>query len=199
MPTRCSLLSLLGATLALSLAPAAAQAQKSAPPAPPTARDDSVDHVFGRAIPDPYRWMEGQQNARFTEWLKAQASAGRSWLDASPALERWRARLVAASSGTTTHRLQRRVAGRIFFLRLQHGQQGVLMERLPTGEERTLLDPNQVGASGGHASITNYTVSHDGKTVAVNVDRGGNEITSIEFYDADTGARLPDRLDQVWG
>jgi prolyl oligopeptidase len=193
MSIRSSLLSILGPTLALSLASAAA-AQ-----APPAARDDSVDHVFGRAIPDPYRWMEGQQNARFTEWLKAQGAAGRSWLDASPALERWRARLAAVSSAATTHRLQHRFAGRIFFLRLQHGLQGVLMERLPTGEERTLLDPNQLGPAGGHASIANYTVSQDGKTVAVNVDHGGNEITSIEFYDADTGARLPDRIDQVWG
>ncbi len=73
--------SMMGLALALGLAAAAlAQAPPSAP------RDDSVDHAFGRTLPDPYRWMEGQDNARFAEWLKAQAAAGRSWLDASPAL-----------------------------------------------------------------------------------------------------------------
>ncbi|HEX9107034.1 MAG TPA: prolyl oligopeptidase family serine peptidase, partial [Longimicrobiales bacterium] len=168
--------------------------------APPSApREDSVDNVFGKTIPDPYRWMEGQENPRFADWLTAQGAAGRSWLDASPALERWRTRLAAVSNATTSHYAQHRVAGRVFFMRLQQGQQGVLMERLPSGEERTLLDPNTLPASGGHASITTYAVSQDGRRVAVDVDHGGHEITSIEFYDTDSGAQLPDRIDHVWG
>lgn len=34
--------------------------------APPPARTvDAVDHAFGLTLPDPYRWMEGNDNAEF--------------------------------------------------------------------------------------------------------------------------------------
>jgi prolyl oligopeptidase len=159
------------------------------PAAPVAPRGDVVDHIYGRDIADPYRWMEGVGNTAFTDWLKAQGVAGRAWLDTSPALEVWRTRLTAASSASTTNRTQHRVAGRIFFQRLEQGKQGVLMVRLADGSEKVLLDPNAIAAAGGHASVTNYSVSADGRTLAVNVDHGGNEITSIEFYDVDSGAK----------
>lgn len=170
-----------------------------AEPAPVAARDTVVDHLYGRDIPDPYRWMEGAGNTAFTDWLKAQGVAGRAWLDSSPALESWRSRLTAASSGTTTNRSQHRVAGRLFFQRLEQGRQGVLMVRLAGGSEKVLFDPNAIEAAGGHGSVTNFSVSADGKTIAINVDHGGNEITSIEFYDVDTGTKLPDQIDNIWG
>ncbi|MDV6329360.1 prolyl oligopeptidase family serine peptidase [Asticcacaulis sp. 201] len=182
--------------LALAASPLLAVA---GPPAPVAPRGDVVDHVYGKDIPDPYRWMEGQDNKAFQEWLKAQGAVGRAWLDSAPTLAGWRTRLTVASAGSTTNRMQHRVAGRLFFLRLEQGKQGVLMQRKPDGSEMVLLDPNAVAATGGHASVTNYSVSADGRTIAVNVDHGGNEITTIEFYNTDTGARLPDQLDNIWG
>lgn len=167
--------------------------------APVAPRGDTVETVFGNQIADPYRWMEGADNAAFTDWLKAQGAVGRQWLDASPALDTWRATLSAAGAATTTNRAQHRVAGRIFFLRLEQGKQGVLMERLADGTEKVLLDPNAVAAAGGHASVTGFSVSPNGRIIAVNVDHGGNEITSVEFYDTDSGVKLPDQLDNIWG
>ncbi len=164
---------------------------------PVAKRVATVDTVFGSQIPDPYRWMEGPNNAAFAGWLKAQGQDGRKRLNASASLATWQQRLNAASSASVTNRLQHRVNGRIFFMRLEAGKQGVLIVRLAEGKEKALFDPNTV--SGAHASVTNYGVSPDGRTVAINVDRGGTEITTVEFYNVDTGQKLPDELTDIWG
>ncbi|WP_443747545.1 prolyl oligopeptidase family serine peptidase [Asticcacaulis solisilvae] len=165
--------------------------------APVAKRVPVTDTVYGTTISDPYRWMEGPNNAAFAAWLKAQGQEGRARLNASPSLNQWQQRLNGASSASVTNRLQHRINGRIFFLRLDAGKQGALMVRMTDGKEKVLFDPNTVG--GAHASITNYGVSPDGRTVAVNVDRGGNEITTVEFYNVDTGQKLPDELTDIWG
>ena len=182
--------SLLAASIASSTQPSDS--------APVAARGDTVEQLYGLTLRDPYRWMEGPGNTAFESWLKAQGALGRSRLDASPALERWRARLSAAGASTVTNRLQHRVGQRLFYLRLAAGKQGVLRVRLEDGTDKVLLDPN-ASSGAAHASITGFSVSPSGKRVAVNVDRGGQEITEIWFYDVDTGVALPDRLERIWG
>jgi len=152
--------------------------------------------VFAQA--DPYGWMEGPHNAKFADWLRTQGKEGRQHLDASPALSKWRTRLMEVSAATTINRDQHRVGDRVFFLHLESGKQGVLRVRLGNGAEKVLFDPNTLPGQ-AHASITRYTVSPNGKTVAVNIDRGGDEITRIEFLDVDSGRKLPDEIDHVWG
>jgi len=147
---------------------------------------------------DPYRWMEGPTNPKFADWLHTQAKEGRAALDASPALKQWRTRLTEVSAATTINRDQHRVGDRVFFLHLESGQQGVLRVRLGDGTEKVLFDPNTL-AGQAHASITRYTVSPDGRKVAVNIDRGGNEITQIEFFEVDSGRKLPDEIGRIWG
>ena len=154
--------------LATSVVPSMGFA-KLAPPPPVAQRGDTVDHLYGKDIADPYRWMEGQDNAAYTTWLKAQGAAGRTWLDSWSGLDGWRTRLDAASAGSVTNRGQHRVAGRLFFQRLEQGKQGVLMERLADGSEKVLFDPNAAQTDGGHVSITNYTVSRrtDGRSPSI--------------------------------
>jgi prolyl oligopeptidase len=181
--------------LATSIAGSAALPGNAGPVA---ARGNTVEQLYGRTIHDPYRWMEGPNNTAFERWLKAQGAVGRARLDASPALERWRARLKVAGASTVTNRLQHRVGNRVFYLHLASGKQGVLRVRLEDGTDRVLFDPNTVTGA-AHTSITGYSVSPSGKLLAVNVDRGGEEITEISFYNVDTGAALADRLDRIWG
>jgi prolyl oligopeptidase len=143
--------------------------------------------------------MEGAENAEFQAWLKAQGEYTRAQLDALPALKAWRARLKAVSGAATINRLQRRVAGRLFFLRVEGGRPGVLMVREAQGAERILLDANPPGVQSSTATITEYSPSPDGKLVAVNVDRGGNEITQVSVLDVDTGTAQPGVVEPIWG
>jgi len=166
---------------------------------PPTRTVPDVDHLFGLVLPDPYRWMEGADNAEFQAWLKAQGQYTRAQLDALPALASWRAKLAAVSGAATINRLQRRVAGRLFFLRVANGRPGVLMVRDAQGVERVVLDPNPPGPQSSTATITEYSPSPDGNLVAVNVDRGGREVTEVSVLDVDTGSARPEVLEGIWG
>lgn len=187
---------LVALTLTLAAGPVLAQKTLQTPPVARTV--DTVDHVYGLTIPDPYRWMEGPDNPEFRTWLKAQGDAGRAQLNASPAMKKWQARLGAASSAVVSNGAQHRAGNRIFYLHFDEGKQGVLRVRLEDGSDKVLFDPNAL-TGGAHASITGYSVSPDGKRVALNLDRGGEEITTIEFYDVDSGQKLPDTLDHIWG
>ena len=183
----------------LSLAWLALAAPALAQPAPPIAKtDDAVDHLYGLTIPDPYRWMEGPNNTEFRDWLKAQGVAGRARLDASPAMQKWQTKLTAASSAVVSNGSQHRVGDRIFYFHIDQGKQPVLHVRLADGSDKVLLDPNALTGA-AHASITGFSPSPDGKRVALNLDRGGAEITSIEIYDVDSGQKLADSIDHIWG
>src|SRR3569833_1543319 len=154
--------------------------------------------VCASAQADPYLWMEGPHNAKFADWLRTQGKAGRAALDSSPALQKWRTRLIEVSTATTVNRDQHRIGDRVFFLHLESGRQGVLRVRISAGSEKTQIDPNTLPGQ-AHASITRYSVSPDGKKVALNIDRGGEEITQVEFFDVDSGQKLPDEIDDIWG
>jgi prolyl oligopeptidase len=181
----------------LFAAPAVLAAADSTPP--PARTVDSVDRNFGIVLPDPYRWMEGEKNAEFAGWLKAQGEFGRRKLDATPRLAFWRERLGAAAGAVTINRLQTPMGGRIFFLRLQGGGEGTLMVRDRDGRERTLLIPAADASGKGTAAITDFAPSPDGNRIAVNVQSGGSEITHISVIDVGSAKALADRTEDVWG
>ena len=171
--------------------------KKDAPP--PTRAVDVVDRVFGHELHDPYRWMEGENNAEFQRWLAAQGQYTRAKLDALPTLKSWQEVLQKTSGGTVIHRAQRYVAGRLFFIRQEGQGSGTLMVREKDGTERVLLDPATLQRDGGHASITLYVPSPDGSKVAVNTDRGGKEVTRLEVFDVSSGKPTGDAVEPVWG
>lgn len=167
---------------------------------PPTARTvDVVDHPFGMTLPDPYRWMEGKGNTEFLTWLKAQGAYGRSQLDAMPSMGQWRERMRAAGNGYQTNQHPVLVAGRLFYLRLEGASRGKLMVREPNGSQRLLIDSADIKDGKGAAGITNFMPSPDGKRIAVNIDRGGSEMTRIQIFDVDHANWLSDAVEPVWG
>src|SRR5579862_269076 len=183
--------------LALLASAVLAPAVRGAEPAPPVARTvDAADDAFGLHLPDPYRWMEGKDNAEFSTWLKAQGAYGRAQLDALPRLAYWRERLAKVAKAGTVNRLQRPMGGRVFFLRLQQGKEGVFMVRDPDGHERVLFDP---GAGAATASVTEYSASPDGRLVAVNVQHGGSEVTRVQLINVSDAKPMADAIDDVWG
>lgn len=167
---------------------------------PPVARTaDVVDKVFGVTLHDPYRWMEGEHNAEFQQWLVAQGQDTRAKLDALPTLKTWQKVLQSTGETTLIHRMQRYAAGRLFFVRQGAQGSGTLMVREKDGTERVLLDPATLKTEGGAASITLFAPSPDGSKVAVNTDNGGNEITQLQVLDVKTGKPTGDMVEPIWG
>jgi prolyl oligopeptidase len=192
---------MLAARVGFGLATLASTAVLLAAPAqPPVARTVNVaDDTFGLHLIDPYRWMEGEDNVEFTTWLKAQGAYGRAQLDAQPRLRYWQDTLGTAARGGFLNRLQQPMGGRLFYLHLAAGAEGVLMVRDPNGQERTLLDPRAHVPGAPPSDITGFSPSADGKRVAVNVQTGGGEISQIEVLNVDTAAATSDRVTDVWG
>ena len=167
---------------------------------PPTARTaDVVEHIFGVTVHDPYRWMEGDHNAEFQQWLTAQGDDTRTKLDALPTLKTWQQTLLHIGNTTVIHRAQRYADGRLFFIRQSAEGNGGLMVREADGSERELLDPAKLKDEGGHASITNFELSPDGSKLTVNIDHGGNEIAQLEVLDVKNGKPTGDRVGPLWG
>lgn len=167
----------------------------AAAPDASTPRDDVVDEAFGLRLPDPYRWMEGEDNAGFADWFNVHAAEGRARLDALPGLADWRSRLETVAGAVRNHGSHRQVGERLFFRRMEDGREGKLLWRDGSGQEQVLFDPE---AQDGKVSIANYSVSADGRLATINVTRDGNEITRVEVYEVDSGRRLSDTLAPVW-
>lgn len=186
--------------VALTLQCAGLALAKDVVETPPPARTvNAVDSAFGLTLPDPYRWMEGNENAEYQTWLKAQGDFTRKRLDAMPTLASWQLRLNAASAEGVRYRSQIQMADRLFFLRSQGSETGTLMVRDADGKQRVLLDPSTLDSADGKAAITIFSVSPDAIKVAVNIDRGGNEITRMEVLDVATGKPTGDVVEPVWG
>jgi prolyl oligopeptidase len=76
--------------------PVPVTAAPAATDAPPVARTvDLVEKPFGVEVSDPYRWMEGDDNAEFRTWLLAQNDYARKQLSRLPARDKLYERLRA--------------------------------------------------------------------------------------------------------
>ena len=83
--------------------------------APPYAPIEPLTEILhGVPVSDPYRWLEDQNSARTREWLAAQNSYARSYLDAIPGRECIRKRVCELLDVETYDSLQK-VGSRYFF------------------------------------------------------------------------------------
>ncbi|HUJ58187.1 MAG TPA: prolyl oligopeptidase family serine peptidase [Kofleriaceae bacterium] len=191
---------------------AIAACKSSGPPAPePAPRDaaaggpppartvDAVDRAFGTASPDPYRWMEGTDNAELTAWLRAQGAYAAHELAHLPGRDALYARIRELTLGVTAVFDVQLAGGRMFHKVLPAGQQlAQLAVREPAGD-RVLVDPARLPASGGHVALNAYSVSPDGALVSYVLAAGGGEVGVLHVMDVATGKDLPDQIERVWG
>lgn len=173
----------------------------AAPAGPPIARTvDVVDHEFGLEVADPYRWMEGTDNAELAGWLRAQGEHAAAELARIPARDKLHARIRELGLGVTAAFDVQLGGGRMFHKVLAAGEQlEQLAVREPDGTERILVDPKALGGPGTHASLNAYSPSPDGKRVAYVIALGGGEQGKLHIMDVATGKDLPDVIDRIWG
>jgi prolyl oligopeptidase len=166
----------------------------SRPPYPPTSGGDEVEILHGESIPDPYRWLEQGDDPRTQAWTASQNALTESLLAAVPGRARLRARLdELLSIGALS--TPEPVAGRYFYQRRDGRQnQPVLYVREGRdGEDRVLIDPNQLDAQGTTALDWFYP-SEDGRLLAYGLSENGSEQSLLHVLEVDSGAPLPDRI-----
>lgn len=170
---------------------------------PDAPRLDVVDDYHGTAVPDPYRWLEGQSDDAPQQW--------REWRD------RWQhdqAQLFAAESADWRTRswfadhLTDLLGGgfqglpvwrgeRQFYSRREPGQQfAVLYTRDPDGSERVLIDPMELDPS-GRTTLDGYQPSWEGDRLAYLLSEGGTEESVLRVMDVATGDILDGPIDRT--
>ena len=186
-------------TVGLLLAtPVCAQPQQ--PPVAPVR--PVVDEYYGTKVTDPYRWMEDMQNPELLTWMKAQADYARQTLDAIPGRKRLLDQHLELDATTTekVSNVNHRPGNQYVYLKQRpaepspklYSRQGL------TGTETLLADPDALkGTATGHASISYYSVSPDGRQVAVGVAVGGSENTVIHILNTATGHGSGETIDRA--
>jgi prolyl oligopeptidase len=161
-------------------------------PTYPAARvDDLMDTLAGVSFPDPYRWLE-QDNDEVRHWQRAQAELASSYVRQWPHFERLR-QLVMRFSVDRRIVLPRYAAGRWFRMRIPPGasQAQALVSDEPMGEGRVLFDPRTENPP-RPPFLSWISPSPDGRTLALGVCADGSESNTIRLVDVATGSLIPD-------
>jgi prolyl oligopeptidase len=184
--------------LALSLVTSAALAQAPAkPPAAPVR--EVTDTYFGRAIVDPYRWMENEKDPELASWLKAQNDYTRATLDALRGRQKLLDRILALDRATARVFGVQAVGGRYFYYKIDADSDvpKVYVRDVAGGAERLLIDPDKRNPKGTHSSIDFFAPSWDGTKVAYGISQGGSEQSVIHAMDVASGNVLADSIDRA--
>jgi prolyl oligopeptidase len=167
---------------------------------PDTRRDDLVEVLHGRAIADPYRWLEDPDSDETADWVKRQNEFTTAYLDSLPDrswfLETMQQVMKRPRAGVPFKR-----AGHYFVSRNDGTQNqdviyvaSSLPELLAGG--RVLVDPNTFSED-GTSSLSSLTVSADGQLVGYGVSEAGSDWTKFRLLRLTTGDAVDDALIQT--
>jgi prolyl oligopeptidase len=186
---RCLVLNLLLAFPALALA----QTPLTAPVAPVR---PVTDTYFGTAVVDPYRWMETGTD-ELLDYMKAENAVTQQALQPLAAQNaKILSDLTKLSDTVALVTSLTRNLDQYFYEELPSGKSDYRLMTRPVagGPARLLLDPAPLASGTTHAAIDYYTVSPDGKYVAVGVSLGGSENSVLHVVDTTTGTLLPEAI-----
>jgi len=155
------------------------------------------ENIHGRRIVDPYRWLENADSAETQAFVREQLAFARRVLDPLPGREEIHRRLSELVSIGTMGTPQ--VSGKFFFYTRREGSQNqpvLLVREGLRGEERVLLDPNQL-SSDGTVALDWWFHSHDGRYVAYGTSSSGSEISTLRVIEMATGNLLADTIERT--
>jgi prolyl oligopeptidase len=165
-------------------------------PPPATRRDDLVEVIHGVAVPDPYRWLETDDDPAVAEWSSAQDVRTRQALGALASRPRWHERLVALLAEPVSGGCVRRGPW-LFTLERGYGREQFVLTVRPLADlnatPRVLVDPS--GLAGDAAvALDWFYPSLDGSRVAYGLSEGGDERSTLHVLDVTSGEVLAERI-----
>jgi prolyl oligopeptidase len=154
-----------------------------------------VDVLFGRAIADPYRWLEDDNSAETKAWVAEQNRVTFAYLESLPARRRifdrldalWRYERYGLPSKEGPWFVYSRIAG--------DEKQPVVYRTAtldaPLSPANILIDPHTF-APDGTIAISGMGFTADGRYVAYGLSTGGSDWIEWRVRDVATGVDLPD-------
>jgi prolyl oligopeptidase len=150
------------------------------------------EHIGGRWIDDPYRWLEDPQDPQTVAWSASQDTLARAALDSYPGRTALAARLrELLQAGQEGPPRPRGEAG--FRVRRAPDQQHpvVVVGNLTDPHSfDVLVDPQQIDPS-GTTTLDAWDASPDGRLLAYQLSAGGDEESSLSVLDV-AGRRIVD-------
>ncbi len=163
---------------------------------PSTTKADTIDHYFGKAIADPYRWLENDTSSQTAEWVKQENEVTFNYLAQIPFRETIRKRLTELYHYTKMN-VPERYGHRLFYLK-KNSQQNQAVLYVQEGENkdsaRVLVDPNQLDEKEGIIAIKFFTINDAGTHLAYSFSKGGSDWETVRVIDLKTGTTLPDEI-----
>ncbi|MGD8815172.1 MAG: hypothetical protein PVI78_11940, partial [Anaerolineales bacterium] len=162
---------------------------------PHTPTGDQVDDYHGKAVSDPYRWLEDTNADETRDWIEAQNALSIRFLEAIPERKRIQQRLTELWDFPKQWAVVRK-GGRYFQLRntgLQNQDVLYVMDSLED-EARILLDPNKLSED-GTVAMTVWSVSPDGKWLAYATSASGSDWITWRVRDVQSGKDLADVIE----
>lgn len=154
---------------------------------PESMRQEIIQELFGQAVHDPYRWLENVDEDAVQEWMGAQDTFARDYLEQLDARDALEARFkelfyVDVLYSPAVH------GGRYFYARRSADKEKAVYywKEGEEGEEKVLLDPNQMSEDGS-TSVRGIFPSHDGKKVAYKLSENNADAATLYVKDVATG------------
>ncbi|MFN7916886.1 MAG: prolyl oligopeptidase family serine peptidase [Vicinamibacterales bacterium] len=161
---------------------------------PSTPTVDVVEHLHGRRVSDPYRWLEDEHSPAVRAWMDLQDAHAHSILDPLPArapmLARLRDLLFIDVLYAPVHR-----KGRYFYARRHADREKAIVywKDGEDGAEQVLFDPN-TWAFGMDAALGPWVPSRDGRYCTYSVKENNSDESVTRIRDVAAGVDLADVL-----
>ena len=164
---------------------------------PPSAKINQVDHYHGVEVADPYRWLEDPSSRSTQDWIKAQNDLTFNYLAKIPVREKIQQRLTQLWD-YEKYGIPFKRGYRYFYSKNDGLQNQSILYTLTSldGEPKVLIDPNQ-WSDDGTVSLSNYSVSDDGKFIAYGISSSGSDWREWKVKNIETGEDLTDHLQWV--
>ena len=163
---------------------------------PDTKRVDVLEHHFGQAVHDPYRWLESdvRTDEAVASWVELQNKATDAYLASLPGRAGFKERLEQLLN-YERFTVPVKKGSRYFYLRHSGTDKQLMLYVRDSvdGPARLLIDPN-AWARDGATALAEWSASDDGRRVAYAVQDGGTDWRTIRVLDVDTGTVLSDEV-----
>ncbi|MEO8178299.1 MAG: prolyl oligopeptidase family serine peptidase [Deltaproteobacteria bacterium] len=174
------------------------------PPPPASLREDLTAPLHGILVEDPYRWLEKATAPAVQSWVTAQNAYARRILDALPTQKDLSQRFSELLYFDAVSPPELR-GGQEFYSRRYKTKEKPVLKVRPAGgrqagkeggQERTLIDPNELRADGS-LSLGNWFPSWDGKRLAYTLRENNADEATLFVLDVATGKNS--EVDQIPG
>jgi prolyl oligopeptidase len=161
---------------------------------PDARRADTVETLHGRAVPDPYRWLEDPNSDETKAWIAAENRVTFGYLEQVPARAKIKDRLTRLWNYERFGTPSREGDWYIFAKNDGLQNQSVIYKtKAIDAPAEILIDPNAL-SSDGTVALGSLSFSDDGKRLAYSLSASGSDWLEWRVRDVATGRDLPDVL-----